>query len=119
MIVEPTARSEVIRRTALPFLVPLGWIAVSLSLFPLRRLAEPVLAIVLEVVLTRRQHRYEYLPEHFPWVITAFVAFGVGLLALMAWIARGAFMSERQLTRRLQDRVDETAIRNTRPLGDL
>lgn len=121
MIVPPTPRSELIRQTIRSFLFPLGWIAISLSLLPLRRFVEPGVALLLELILSRRRYydRYEYAPEHFLWAVVFFVAVGMGFLLLSAWGSTGAVAYDRRFTRYLQDRVDEGEVRNTRALDDL
>lgn len=119
MIVEPTPRSKILRKTALSLLWPVAWIAASLSLLPLRRFVEPPLLALLEILPpTGRRFQYSYAPEHFPWWVAFLVAVGVGFLILMARTGPMALASDRRVTRFLQDRIDQDETRNTRTLDD-
>jgi len=93
-----------------------------LLLLPLRRLAEPGVAFLLDVVLSGRHRRwhdhYVYDPDHYPWAVGLLVLFCLLLLVAVVYGMAYARADDRRLVRHLENRLDEQTASNTRKLND-
>ncbi|GEM_PF-6167112 len=119
--IAPPSLWSAVRNDVMTFAMGAGWIAASLSLVPLRPWAEGPVARVLAFVLGMKRggSHYEYEPWHYPCFVTFLVTLGIGCLAMAITSALDAPAKERRLTRKLQQRVDEVELRNTRTLDEL
>lgn len=77
-----------------------------------RPAVEPAIAWVSPVILSGRQTRYEYEPQHFKYFVAAVCCLGLGLVILAIWTALAAVRTRRQLDATLAWKVEEVQQRN-------